>query len=1060
MNGVILPGYRPKFGSDLLFSDLVLWSPINEKAGAGINNLINAINDGLMTGGVWEGNGVKLDGVDDQIAYTRLAEIENDWTVCMTVRPGDVSGVSPWVDQGDILIKQSADDVIYGATDSLYNDSTGTLSAALTTGSPIDIAVRRQGTTISIFADGTLQSSFTVSGTALTALTSLIIGGSSRTALQFVDSTYTNISGKMMLVDASDDIQFEVGSESLNSPVVAENWNGKQLTVWVVIESLNFTPGDGVTHGFVDNQRTGSAQNRVWIRISSGGLLAFTVADKDGTAHQYTEDVTGWAAGEKHHIVCRFDFKNDEGEMYIDGASVDNTPTVPFSDDSIDAIEATTHFASDTNGLLQLNGASFVQFFKRSFTDAEVAALWNSGDGVEPVADPDTLLLMVAGLGVEETGVVYHPFGKTVSASSNSGTETTLTTAAGTDTAFFENEDAALVDARGFGVFGKIDDTVTDTSATFDDGAGALVADAELVGVHADLNGSSEFFRATDANFPAAGITGATDLTIMATIKPIIFSGNRQIVSKNAAGGNKRMYEFHINTSGNLVFGNSSDGTSAQFKATVATGITLVLGKWVDVVVVYDASAGTADFYVNGVFIEQVGGLNTSIADKDPPFIVGAGNLGDTNFFTGGVSNLALFDDKRTPAEILISATTPNEDLSGAGNIIGQWRFNDAAAVTQIDNNEGTAGGDLDLIGGDTTNYGTHSRLTEAFLTRNHVADGGMENGGIGAWKQGDAATTHTKDTTTVFNDLQAMKVLNGDGSQAWVRQTITTVTGQDYSFHGRFFAPDTPNGASRLVDVDLAAALGITVTQANLSAGWNDVEFTFEAADTSTTIDLGSGSVTNTEAGYWDEVSILANLVPGSMEGVYEDESGGGGGTVDVAPGWNASGIETGGSDELSKETTIVHSGSASQKMVAESLEGITSEASLSLEANCYYTTSIYARGDSGGENLIFATNGFTNNFAREFALTTAFQKFSVTFTPGADVTGVLLVLLGTGGGTIYVDDIEMHREDTRAANTASRTRDFATTTFEDVAIWKRGLGDEEIQRWRQFKNGNVERT
>ena len=352
---------------------------------------------------------------------------------------------------------------------------------------------------------------------------------------------------------------------------------------------------------------------------------------------------------------------------------------------------------------------------------------------------------------------------------------------------------------------------------------------------------------------------------------------------------------------------------------------------------------------------------------------------------------------------------------------------------------------DLTANNNDGTHSGTPSYVTAAYVSRNLVIDPGSENGGIGGWTVGDAATTISKSTTEIFKDAQSLKVLNGDGTQAFARQTITTVTGADYRFSGRFFAPTTPNGASQLVDVDLAAALGVTVTQAGLSAGWNDVEFCFEAADTSTTIDLGSGSVTNTEFGYWDDVRVESNLiVNGGMEGVYDDESGGGGGTVDVAPGWNKQGVETDGTDELSKETTIVHSGSASQKIdVDANGEGIVQ--GLNLVVGQYYTLSTWIYIASGEATLrLFSV---AESFITPAITTTgAWLKVSLSFQ--SPNSGVQIMIRSSGGAaTYYVDDVTLTRLDIAAASTADRNRSFADGKIESVALWDRAMGFEEVQ-------------
>lgn len=230
-------------------------------------------------------------------------------------------------------------------------------------------------------------------------------------------------------------------------------------------------------------------------------------------------------------------------------------------------------------------------------------------------------------------------------------------------------------------------------------------------GIFADLNGTSHFFRATDAAFPAAGITGATDLTIQAWIKlGNITVPNVSLVSKYDSSTSRAMYDFELNLD-ELRFVNSNDGSALGVRNS--TNASLVVGKWIHIAVAYDASAGDCFFYKNGILLTDDGGaLKVTIADKDPAFIVGSRNEGGSVTFEGGIRNVSLFNDIRTAAEILDAATDRDIDLSGEGNIIWQGLFDDGPTATVIDNNEGTAGGDLVLNGGDTTDYSTHTRIT------------------------------------------------------------------------------------------------------------------------------------------------------------------------------------------------------------------------------------------------------------------------------------------------------------------------------------------------------------
>lgn len=219
-------------------------------------------------------------------------------------------------------------------------------------------------------------------------------------------------------------------------------------------------------------------------------------------------------------------------------------------------------------------------------------------------------------------------------------------------------------------------------------------------GVFADLNGSSQYFYRSDSDFPESGITGANDITAQAWVNPAS-DQSKAILSKWDSTGGKRMFRFVLHTSGRL---RASVHDGAGWVDSTSSSSAYTANIWQHIAYVYDASAGTVDFYVNGIFISQASGAKTTIADKDPDFRIGTSYEGAHSFYDGDILNVALFDDKRTPAEILASATDPTEDLSGAGNIIGQWMFNDAGAATFIDNTQGDAGRDLiPYDGGDTT---------------------------------------------------------------------------------------------------------------------------------------------------------------------------------------------------------------------------------------------------------------------------------------------------------------------------------------------------------------------
>ena len=223
--------------------------------------------------------------------------------------------------------------------------------------------------------------------------------------------------------------------------------------------------------------------------------------------------------------------------------------------------------------------------------------------------------------------------------------------------------------------------------------------------VHALLDGDSQYFYRSDADFPESGITGEHDLTIQGWIYCTSIGGADNIVSKYYGTGSNRMYRLERNGS-ELEFGVSLDGGSGvdSYSERASTNANLEVGKWHHVAVTYDASEGSCTFYKDGIALTDNGNaLKTSIADKTPDFVIG-NYQGGTAYFAGGVYNVALFDDIRTAAEILASAEDPDIDLSGEDNIIGQWMFNDSADADYIDNTQSDAGRDLiPYDGGDVT---------------------------------------------------------------------------------------------------------------------------------------------------------------------------------------------------------------------------------------------------------------------------------------------------------------------------------------------------------------------
>jgi hypothetical protein len=226
------------------------------------------------------------------------------------------------------------------------------------------------------------------------------------------------------------------------------------------------------------------------------------------------------------------------------------------------------------------------------------------------------------------------------------------------------------------------------------------------IAIYAHLDGDSQYFYRSDADFPEAGII--SDLTIQAWIRPDTIAAEMCIVSKYDAGAAKRCFYFAV-VNDELRLFVSDNGAAATTRNS--TNANLIQDDWAHVAVTYDANESSCIFYKNGVALTDDGAsLEPSIADLDPDFKIGALNASATWFFNGGIAHVALFDDIRTAAEILASYNDPDIDLSGEGNIIGQWHFDEAASAAAIDNTQGDAGRDLTPYDGGDVTYGNCGR--------------------------------------------------------------------------------------------------------------------------------------------------------------------------------------------------------------------------------------------------------------------------------------------------------------------------------------------------------------
>lgn len=403
--------------------------------------------------------------------------------------------------------------------------------------------------------------------------------------------------------------------------------------------------------------------------------------------------------------------------IYLNGVLGSASTSAPLA---MTSVPSTFSIGSDYLGKNSANGLLAYKIMRNWMTSDQVTADYNSGSGS---LDFFTVTPHCIALGLtseSSTGVKYSHRGKAYTAIADGATEDTVTTSAGSDTSFADNDRVILSAGNGYSsnAIGNtfVDGTPSSTSVNVDDGAGADTGLLEKIGVCATLNGSSQYFKKTNPT----NIDVTTDYTVMMYIKTS--SSNMYIFQKD--GASDYGFAIKINNDGTLLnFLFNNGGTHASY-ISVSSIKVINDNKWHYVGFTYDdAPTPTITIYVDG-YVDASSTTTTGTKDSGVGTIY-IGYYVSGSFFNGSIQDVMVWTSLLTPANILTLATNPHSENGLSPQ--SWWVFDDDGTATTIAD-QATAGNNnhLSLIGGVTTNYSTHSRVQQGFLSRNLIVDGDM----------------------------------------------------------------------------------------------------------------------------------------------------------------------------------------------------------------------------------------------------------------------------------------------------------------------------------------------
>jgi hypothetical protein len=643
----------------------------------------------------------------------------------------------------------------------------------------------------------------------------------------------------------------------------------------------------------------------------------------------------------------------------------------------------------------------------RPLTDSERTALVNGGTGARADSVGSSDLIYYSDfdgtVGTDMTNPIASSNVDTALASAS--TTTAVTINGNGDKIFADNDRIVLYDETGYKVQGAVNGTATTTNVPIDNLAGGAVTDADKVGVHATASWSNS--NKFGANAQQVGDITTGDFTVSLWFKTTASSW--YIVDKRY-GNYESGYDIYVGSAGVSI--SIEDATATNPSATISVS-GLDDGKWHHLMVSYDRSAD-ATVYTDGIArgTLDISGATGSLYSSQHLW-VGGGSLGGIADGTGSLRDVAIWNSALTAANALSLATNPLNATAAVSIPAWWWKMDEAWSVQVADSGSVTGADVLGVVG-------TVTRTQQAYISKNLIADGNMENGGIGNVSGFSTTGVVTSKSTgaNAFKDAQGLSNFWGSAStHGATLDSITVGTGENYVFRGRAM---NPNGA---ILVGVSGDPATTGSYATFwgSGNWTTFQF-FETAIDTTATDIQIRCLTyGSNTAYFDDFKVLPNLIDnGGMEGTYS--SG-------VAPSWTGN---TGSPPStFAEETTTVHSGGSSQKITGGGTYGRIRQ-DVSIVAGNYYEVSGWAWESSSPASSSVPTIEVETAAPYEYfyavglaSLTDQWQRVSRVFL--APTTGTYTFYFYgsyTATHVRYWDDISIvHRPDLSPTLTAMST-------------------------------------
>lgn len=200
-----------------------------------------------------------------------------------------------------------------------------------------------------------------------------------------------------------------------------------------------------------------------------------------------------------------------------------------------------------------------------------------------------------------------------------------------------------------------------DVSNDLSDNNTVLYAGGKISNAAQFVRADSEYLSITDGSQSGLDITGDMSLSFWLYIDSLPSASSAYGLISKWSGAPNNQFLLQLRNDGGtyyLRFYNSDDGTNIVYDSS---SYSFTTGTWYHIVLVYDASAGSAEIYINGSSHDTLTTLDTSIINASGVFYLGAFDA--SSFFDGRLDEVFVYSRALSSGDVV--------DLYNSNNALG-----------------------------------------------------------------------------------------------------------------------------------------------------------------------------------------------------------------------------------------------------------------------------------------------------------------------------------------------------------------------------------------------------